>query len=99
MTIAQSRTAIKLAALAVCAAGIGPPMAQTIPTAISNKVYEVDVPGAKQWVETHIDLRGGAKLRFTAAGKITYPPDQSYGGKHERQEHLARLGLRVDGLT
>jgi hypothetical protein len=32
-------------------------------------------------MDTNIDVRGGAKLRFTATGKITYPADQSYGGK------------------
>jgi hypothetical protein len=33
------------------------------------------------WVDTNVDVRGGAKLRFTATGKITYPPDTSYKGK------------------
>lgn len=47
----------------------------------SIKSYEIDVPGAKEWVDTNIDVRGGAKLRFTASGEITYPADQSYSGK------------------
>jgi hypothetical protein len=45
------------------------------------KSYEIDVPGKSEWVDTKIDLHGGAKLRFTATGKITYPPDDSYEGK------------------
>jgi hypothetical protein len=32
-------------------------------------------------VDTNIDVRGGAKLRLTATGEITYPADQSYSGK------------------
>ena len=46
------------------------------------KSYKIEVPGTQQWVETKIDLRGGAKIRFTASGKITYPAgDQSYESK------------------
>ena len=45
--------------------------------ATSIKSYEIDVPGATEWVDTKIDVRGGAKLHFTATGQITYPPDQS----------------------
>jgi LssY-like putative type I secretion system component LssY len=55
--------------------------AQTAPAKPSNKSYEIDVAGTKQWVDTSIDVRGGAKLRFTAGGKITYPVDESYSGK------------------
>lgn len=43
--------------------------------------HKIEVPGTKQWVDTGVDVRGGAKLRFTATGQITYPADQSYGGK------------------
>jgi LssY C-terminus len=49
--------------------------------ATSIKSYAIDVPAAKEWVDTNLDVRGGAKLRFTATGQITYPPDQSYSGK------------------
>ncbi len=42
---------------------------------------QFDVPGTKQWVDTNIDLRAGAKLRFTATGQITYPADQTGAGK------------------
>lgn len=55
---------------------------QTTPAkTVSTKSYEIDVPGTKEWVDTNIDVRGGAKLRFTATGQITYPTDQSYSGK------------------
>jgi len=69
--------------------------AQTVPAkAGSNKSYEIDVAGTKEWVDTNIDVRGGAKLRFTATGKITYPPDESYNGK------LRTLGtFGPDGLA
>ena len=56
--------------------------AQTAPTqAGSTKSYNIEVSGSKEWVDTKIDVRGGAKLRFTATGQVTYPADQSYGGK------------------
>ena len=47
----------------------------------TNRSYEVDVSGKTEWVDANIDVHGGAKLRFTATGKITYPPDDSYEGK------------------
>lgn len=46
-----------------------------------TRSYKVEVSGTKRWVDTEIDLHGGAKLRFSASGQITYPADQSYGGK------------------
>ena len=46
-----------------------------------TRSYKVEVSGTKRWVDTEIDLQGGAKLRFSASGQITYPADQSYGGK------------------
>ena len=54
----------------------GSSLAQS-PAAVKQKSYKVEVPAAKQWVDTKIDLRGGAKVRFTATGQITYPADQS----------------------
>ena len=48
----------------------------------TNKSSSVEVPGNKQWVDSKIDVRSGAKLRFTATGQITYPAtDQSLSGK------------------
>src|ERR1700756_1012470 len=55
---------------------------QTGPSKTSSvKSYDIDVPAAKEWVDTNLDVRGGAKLRFTATGQITYPSDNSYSGK------------------
>jgi len=68
------RTAPALAAFVLA---IGP-VASAAPAA---KSYTVEVPGTKEWVDTNIDLRGGAKLRITATGQITYPADTSYTGK------------------
>ncbi len=78
MKIAKTKRAVKFAALALGAAGLVCPAvrAQT-----SVKSYEIDVPATKEWVDTNIDVHGGAKLRFTATGKITYPADDSYSGK------------------
>src|SRR3984893_2070695 len=76
--------ALALAALLLgMALGVGPTaQGQTGPAKTSSvKSYEIERPGTKEWVDTNIDVRGGAKLRFTATGQITYPPDQSYSGK------------------
>ena len=86
MKIDRTKTAVKLAALVLGAASIvcpGPAArAQTAPAKTDgHKFHEIDVPATKEWVDTNLDLRGGAKLRFTATGKITYPPDESYTGK------------------
>ena len=84
MKTAKTKTAVKVAALALGAAGLVCPAvrAQTDSAkAGSIKSYEIDVPATKEWVDTNIDVHGGAKLRFTATGKITYPPDDSYSGK------------------
>jgi hypothetical protein len=77
---------MKFAVLVLGAAAMKSPgpavRAQSAPTtAGSIKSYEIDVAGKVEWVDTNVDVRGGAKLRFTATGKITYPPDTSYTGK------------------
>ena len=59
----------------------------------SPKSYEIDVPGKSEWVDTKIDLHGGAKLRFAATGKITYPPDDSYQGKSRTLGTFGPAGL------
>lgn len=86
MTIPNIRTTINLAVLLLCVAGIRYPGSTTgAPTvqakAGSNRSYQIDMPATKEWLDTNIDVRGGAKLRFTAKGQITYPPDESYAGK------------------
>lgn len=56
--------------------------AQTVPaTGSTIKSYEIEIPAAQQWIDTKIDVHGGAKLRFTATGQVTYASDQSYSGK------------------
>src|SRR5579864_7533558 len=56
-------------------------LAQSTPSG-APKSYKIEVPGTQQWVDTKIDLRGGAKIRFNASGNITYPAgDQSYESK------------------
>jgi hypothetical protein len=70
----------------LCVVGIVCPVAvaqaQTAPAKTgSNRSYEIDMPATKEWLDTNIDVRGGAKLRFMATGQITYPPDTSYAGK------------------
>src|SRR5579862_7012452 len=63
----------------------------TKPTAV--KSVDVEIPATKEWVDTKIDVRGGAKLRFTATGQITYPADQSYAGKTRTQGTFGPDGL------
>jgi len=38
----------------------------------SKSSYTIKVDASKEWVDTQIDVRGGAKLKFTATGNITY---------------------------
>jgi hypothetical protein len=57
------------------------------------KSYKIEIPGTKQWVDTNINLRGGAKLRFTATGEMTYPADQSRAGKMHTQGTFGPDGL------
>lgn len=68
-------------ALAVLALGTGAQAQNTPAKGSSTRSYKVEVSGTKMWVDTDIDVRGGAKLRFTASGQITYPADQSYIGR------------------
>jgi len=75
-TVAIQKTAMKIASSVLVAAGMF--WFGMLPQAsASNKSYEIDVPGTKEWVDTNIDVNGGAKLRFTATGSITYPEDTS----------------------
>jgi hypothetical protein len=98
MKITHIKTMIKLVVPILLATGWLWPgragWAQTAPAAAgSNKSYEIDVPGTKEWVDTNIVVRGAAKVRFTATGKITYPADTSYKG---RSRTLGTFG--PDGL-
>src|SRR6202140_2899564 len=87
---------LALAVLALgMAGGMGPSaQTQTGPAKTTSiRSYEIEVPGTTEWVDTNIDVRGGAKLRFRATGQITYPTDQSYSG---RSRTLGTFG--PDGL-
>jgi hypothetical protein len=96
----KSRISCLASAFAVLTLGTASVMytgaqAQTIAEKTSSiKSYEIDVPGTKEWVDTNIEVRGGAKLRFTATGQIAYPADQSYSG---RSRTLGTFG--PDGLA
>jgi hypothetical protein len=67
--------------------------AQTAASGSSTKSQKIEVPATKQWVDTNLDVRGGAKLLFTATGEITYPADQSYAGKMRTQGSFGPDGL------
>jgi len=71
-TVMNFTTSILFAATIVCSASFVPQA-----SAASNKSYEIEVPASKEWVDTNIVVHGGAKLRFTASGTITYPADTS----------------------
>ena len=85
MTFAKKVGSLDLALFSIimmlCAVAYAP--GQTAPTASAAKhTYQFDVPGTKEWVDTNVDLRGGAKIRFTATGQITIPTDtSSFAGK------------------
>ena len=72
-----------LVVLAFCPAIGGFPSAnaQQLQFAKTGKSYSIEIPSAKEWVDANIDVRGGAKLRFSASGQITYPADQSLEGR------------------
>lgn len=77
-------SSIALAVLALGTAtvmGTGAQAQNTPAKGSSTRSYKVEVSGTKMWVDTDIDVRGGAKVRFTASGQITYPADQSYIGR------------------
>ena len=68
--------------------------AQTTASTSNLKSYTVEVSGTNQWVDTKVDVRGGAKLRFTATGQITYPADQSYSGRTRTAGTFGPDGLK-----
>jgi hypothetical protein len=95
--ISNTRAAVKFVALALVAVGmmLCPTVgAQTTAEKSGNSSsYVIDVVGTKEWVDTNIDVHGGAKLRFAATGKITYPPDESYSGKSRTSGSFGPDGL------
>jgi hypothetical protein len=54
------------------------PPSSTRAAAPNATAFQVDVDAGKQWVDTKIDLRTGEKLKITATGTITYPPDKKH---------------------
>lgn len=98
MTIGRANTAVRLAAVALCVTSMacaGPAALAQVVAAESNDrtSHDVEVPGTKQWVDTNIDVRGGAKLRFTATGSITYEGDQSSQGRLQSSGTFGPAGL------
>jgi hypothetical protein len=97
MKITQTATANFAALMLLAASGVCSGLTVWAQTAKAqaggNKSYEITVPGTKEWVDTDIDVRGGAKLRFTATGKITYPADTSYNGKMRTSGTFGPAGL------
>jgi hypothetical protein len=67
--------------------------AQAAAATPSGTRREIEVPAGKQWVDTNIDLRAGAKVRFAATGQITYPGEQSYAGKLRTSGTFGPAGL------
>ena len=57
--------------------GQSPAFAQSATSTHSLHSYQVEVPVTQLWVDTKVDLREGAKVRFTATGTMTYPEGQS----------------------
>ncbi|HVP64702.1 MAG TPA: LssY C-terminal domain-containing protein [candidate division Zixibacteria bacterium] len=98
MTIAGKRILFKCAVLLLFLAGLPGAQAQArAQTAqdktASSKSYEFDVSAAKEWTDTNLVVREGAKLRFTATGKITYPVEQSFVGKSRTGGTFGPAGL------
>jgi LssY C-terminus len=48
------------------------PAAASDTATTTKSSYTIKVDASKEWVDTQIDVRGGAKLKFTATGNITY---------------------------
>jgi hypothetical protein len=106
MTTIEKRNALRFAVFALCVAGVlAAPVrvrAQTVPnntqaadkTAASSRLYEFDISAAKQWTDTNLVVREGAKLRFTATGKVTYPTEQSFAGKSRTSGTFGPAGLQ-----
>ena len=57
--------------------GQSPAFAQSATSTHRLHSYQVEVPVTQLWVDTKVDLREGAKVRFTATGTMTYPEGQS----------------------
>jgi hypothetical protein len=67
--------------------------AQIASTARSLHTYSVEVSARQLWVDTKIDLREGAKLRFTATGSMSFPATQSPMGRFSTAGTFGPAGL------
>ncbi len=67
--------------------------AQSTASLRSLKKWNLEIPATATWVDTKIDLKGGAKLRFTATGTMTYPAGQSPMGKFSTAGTFGPAGL------
>jgi hypothetical protein len=56
------------------AAQSSPPTSATTATT-ANGSSRLTVDASQQWIDTSIDLAAGEKVRFTASGELTYPPE------------------------
>jgi hypothetical protein len=90
----SSTLALRFLAAAFLSAAFAPlaqPAAAQTGTSAAVTCYQIDVDGAKQWVDTKIDMRAGEKLRFTATGTVTYPADKKHpDGRSFGPDGLAR---------
>jgi hypothetical protein len=99
MRVVKAKIAVMFAASLLGAAATLCPesamRAQTAaaPKAGSTKLLEIDVAATTKWIDTNVNVRGGARLRFTATGEITYPPDNSYAGKSRTSGTFGPAGL------
>ena len=81
-TVLPTNKALALCSAVVWTVALPTPVFAQSTASSTPKSYKIEVPATQQWVDTKIDLRGAAKVRFTASGNITYPPgDQSYESK------------------
>jgi hypothetical protein len=98
ITIKKVKASAAFTALLFCTVGLlcsaTEARTQTAPSASASiHSYEIDVPAKQEWVDTNIDIRGGAKLRVTATGQISYPADDSYAGKARTSGTFGPNGL------
>ncbi len=83
---AGSRTAV-----AQTASAHSPNQSASQSAAPGATAFQLDIDATKQWIDTKIDLRTGEKLKITAAGTVTYPPDKKHpDGKTFGPNGLAR---------